>query len=151
MDKLELKSFLMTYLLSLAAFFTPVAGMVLLVTIAVVIDTFVGISHAKWKGEVVTSGKARIGFIRKMITYSVGLLFAFLLDHLIINDFVKLLFDKDYLFTIVTTLFLISLEYSSVDEKVRWMSGKGITERVNSFIRNMKDIIIKAKDIKSEL
>jgi hypothetical protein len=46
---------------------------------------------------------------------------------------------------------LIHLEYTSIDEKVKWRTGKSITERIGDFVRRLKDVIIKAKDIKSEL
>ena len=151
MDGNELKTIIASYLLSLVAFFTPLAGMVLLITFAVVIDTYVGRSYAKWSGKVVTSAKTRVGFIRKMVTYSISILFSFLLDHFILNDFIKMIIDKDYLFTIIATLFLIHLEYTSIDEKVKWRTGKSITERIGDFVRRLKDIIIKAKDIKAEL
>lgn len=151
MDGNELKTIIASYLLSLVAFFTPLAGMVLLITFAVLIDTYVGRSYAKWSGKVVTSGKTRVGFIRKMITYSVAILFSFLLDHFILNDFIKMVIDKDYLFTIISTLFLINIEYTSIDEKVKWRTGKSITDRIGDFVRRLKDIIVKAKDIKAEL
>jgi len=65
----------------------------------------------------------------------------FLLDRWVLNDFVMMYFPKEYLSTLFTALFIIWIEYSSIDEKVRWQTGKGITERIFEFVRSVKKAV----------
>jgi hypothetical protein len=124
--------------------------MLILVFIVSVIDTFVGRWYARTQKILVTSKKTRTGFVSKMIYYTGGLVFVYLLDRWILNDMVRLYTSKDYLSTAFTALFLIWIEYSSIDEKVKWVKGKGITDRIFEFIRKAKKAVGIIKDFKDE-
>jgi hypothetical protein len=49
-----------------------------------------------------------------------------------------LYFPKNHFSTLLTALFLIWIEYSSIDEKVKWATGNGITDRAFDFVRKAK-------------
>lgn len=137
---------IISFLSILGTFFLPAAPLACLVFFAVLIDTAVGRWYAKRNNEEVTSKKTRIGFVTKMITYGAGLFFIFLLDKFLINDFMLLYFPKEYLATAFTTMFIISIEYSSVDEKIKWATGKGISDRVIEFVKKIKKTINLVKE-----
>ena len=141
MEKLNLKVTLLSYISVVISFFTPLVPLLLLVFFAVVADTFVGRWYAKKQGKEVLSKITRRGFVNKMLTYGGGLTFIFLLDRWVLNDFVMMYFPKEYLSTLFTALFIIWIEYTSVDEKIRWQTGKGITERIFEFVKSIKKTI----------
>lgn len=141
MEKLNLKVTLLSYISVVISFFTPLVPLLLLVFFAVVADTFVGRWYAKKQGKEVLSKVTRKGFVNKMFTYGGGLTFIFLLDRWVLNDFVMMYFPKEYLSTLFTALFIIWIEYTSVDEKIRWQTGKGITERIFEFVKSVKKTV----------
>jgi len=150
MDKVTFKATLLSYISVVISFFMPLAPLLILVFFAVVADTFVGRWYAKHKGETITSKKTREGFVSKMVSYGGGLTFIYLLDSWVLNDVIMLYFPKDHLSTLLTALFLIWIEYSSIDEKVKWVKGKGITDRIFEFIRKAKKAVGIIKDFKNE-
>ena len=150
MDKVTFKATLLSYISVVISFFMPLAPLLILVFFAVVADTFVGRWYAKHQGVPVTSKKTREGFVSKMVSYGGGLTFIFLLDSWVLNDVVMMYFPKDHLSTLLTALFLIWIEYSSIDEKVKWVKGKGITDRIFEFIRKAKKAVGIIKDFKDE-
>jgi len=148
MDKFKLT--ILSYLSVVISFFIPLAPLLVLVFFAVVADTFVGRWYAKRKGEEVTSKKTREGFTAKMVSYCGGLTFVFLLDSWVLNDIVIMYFPKEHLSTLLTALFLIWIEYSSIDEKIKWATGKGITDRIFDFVKKVKKGLGIIKSVKPD-
>jgi len=136
-----MKNFLATFLV----FIAPLFPLALIVTFAALIDTFVGRWYAKQKGEIVTSRKTRLGLMRKLIIYFTALLFCFLVDKFMINEITRNYIWFDWAFTKFIASLLIWIEYTSVDEKIKWIKGKGITDRIIEFGKSLK-ALIKFKD-----
>lgn len=133
------------FLLIFIAFISPLLPLALLVTFASVIDTFVGRWYARQKKEEVTSRKTRLGLMRKLIIYFTALVFSFLVDRFMINEIARNYIWFDWAFTKFVASLLIWIEYTSVDEKIKWIKGKGITDRIVEFGKSMKSLI-KFKD-----
>jgi hypothetical protein len=133
------------FLLVFIAFISPLLPLALLVTFASVIDTFVGRWYARHKKEEVTSRKTRLGLMRKLIIYFTALVFSFLVDRFMINEIARNYIWFDWAFTKFVASLLIWIEYTSVDEKIKWIKGKGITDRIVEFGKSMKSLI-KFKD-----
>lgn len=146
-----MKKILLPYLYTIWGFFTPLAPLMFLIFISIVVDTFVGRWYAKERKKLVTSRITRIGICRKLITYFGGLVFIFLLDKWILNEFFLLYFPKELLLTHLTTLLIIWIEYTSVDEKIKWVKGEGITDKVMLFISKLKKGISIAKETKEDM
>lgn len=138
-----MKNFLLTF----AAFISPIAPLALLITLFAVIDTFIGRWYAKKMEEQVTSRKTRIGFCRKIIAYFLVLITTFLIDKFIINEIMRNYIWFDWAFTKFFASVLIWIEYSSIDEKIKWVHGKGLTDRVVDFGKTLKKIIGFSKEI----
>lgn len=135
--------------MAFALFMSPLGPLALLVTFAAIIDTFVGRWYAKHIGELVTSRITRIGLMRKLIIYFIALLFSFLVDRLIINEITRNYIWFDWAFTKFIASLLIWIEYTSIDEKVKWVKGEGITDKIVKFGRSIKSLVGFKKDLES--
>lgn len=140
-----MKNFLMGFLV----FIAPLLPLALLVTFASLIDTFVGRWYAKQKGEIVTSRKTRIGLMRKLIIYFTALLFCFLVDKFMINEIARNYIWFDWAFTKFIASLLMWIEYTSIDEKIKWIKGEGITDKIVKFGKSLKSLIGFKKDLES--
>lgn len=123
------------------AFISPLLPLALLVTFASIIDTFVGRWYARQKGEQVTSRITRIGLMRKLIIYFTGLVFSFLVDKFMVNEIMRNYIWFDWAFTKFVATLLIWIEYTSIDEKIKWVKGRGITDRIIEFGKSIKRLI----------
>jgi hypothetical protein len=122
-------------------FVSPLFPLMLLVSIMTLIDTWVGRWYAKRQGEVITSRKTRLGLTRKLIIYFLVVFVSYLVDFTIINEIAKNYIWFDWAFTKFFTLVLLWIEYTSIDEKVKWAYGRGLTDRVVDFAKSLKKII----------
>jgi hypothetical protein len=132
-----MKNFLAIFL----AFVSPLFPLVMLVTIFSVIDTFVGRWYARETNQLVTSRKTRLGFTRKAFAYYVVLLVAYLIDYFIINEIMRNYIWFDWAFTKFFTTLLMWIEYTSIDEKIKWIKGEGLTDKVVKFGKSLKKTI----------
>ena len=129
------------------AFISPLLPLALIISLFIVIDTFVGRWYAGQKGELITSRKTRIGFCRKAVMYFTVLICAYLIDWAIVNEITRNYIWFDFAFTKFFASILIFIEYSSVDEKIKWIKGKGLTDRIVEFGKSLKKIIGFTKEI----
>lgn len=132
-------------LLLFTAFISPILPLALIVTFASIIDTFCGRWYAKQKGELVTSRKTRLGFMRKLIIYFTALLFSYMVDKFMINEIARNYIWFDWAFTKFIASILIWIEYTSIDEKIKWIKGEGITDKIMKFGKTLKSLV-KFKD-----
>lgn len=132
-------SFIRTAIWTCMAFFAPVSLIILAVGLAILADTIVALSLTKTK---FTSKRLRNGILSKTIAYEAAILLLFLVDYAMINDAVLTVFSVPYVVTKLAGLFLIGIEISSIDEKIRDRYGddKGIIARFKKFISSIKKI-----------
>ncbi len=138
-----MKNFLMIF----TAFISPLLPLALIITLFMVIDTFVGRWYARQKGEIITSRKTRIGFCRKTLFYFLVLICVYLIDKFIVNEITRNYIWFDWAFTKFFASILIWIEYTSIDEKIKWIKGKGLTDRIVDFGKSLKKIIGFTKEI----
>lgn len=131
--------YLVTSLVAIYSFFAPIQIILLVIGLAIFIDTVVAI---RLTAEKFSSRRLRKGLIGKMITYESAVLLFFLIDYAMVNDMVKTVFSVDYALTKLVGLFLASIEVVSIDEKIRLKYGddKGFIARFKSFIKKAKAI-----------
>ena len=132
-------SFIRTAILTCMAFFAPIALIILAVGLAILADTIVALALTKRK---FTSKRLRNGILSKTIAYEAAILLLFLVDYAMINDAVLTVFSVPFVVTKLAGLFLIGIEVSSIDEKIRDRYGddKGIINRFKKFIASVKKI-----------
>ena len=138
-----MKNFLMIF----TAFISPLLPLALIITLFIIIDTFVGRWYARQKGEIITSRKTRIGFCRKTLFYFLVLICVYLIDKFIVNEITRNYIWFDWAFTKFFASILIWIEYTSIDEKIKWIKGKGLTDRIVDFGKSLKKIIGFTKEI----
>lgn len=132
-------------------FFSPLFPLMLIITIAAIFDTFVGRWYARNTGKTITSGETRRGLTSKLILYLSVILFAFLIDKYMVNDIARNYIWFDYGFTRFWTAFFVWIEYSSIDEKIKWLKGEGITDKIVRFFKGFKRVIKEGSDIKDKI
>lgn len=132
-------SFIRTAILTCMAFFAPIALIILAVGLAILTDTIVALSLTNQK---FTSKRLRHGILSKTIAYEASVLLLFLVDYAMINDAMLTVFSVPFVVTKLAGLFLIGIEISSIDEKIRDKYGddKGIISRFKKFISSIKKI-----------
>lgn len=132
-------SIIRTAILTCMAFFAPIALIILAIGFAILADTVVALTLTKSK---FTSKRLRHGILSKTIAYEASVLLLFLVDYAMINDAVLTVFSVPYVVTKLAGLFLIGIEISSIDEKIRDKYGddKGIISRFKKFISSIKKI-----------
>jgi hypothetical protein len=121
------------------AFFAPIALILLAIGLAILADTIVALALTKRK---FTSKRLRNGILSKTIAYEAAVLLLFLVDYAMINDAMLTVFSVPFVVTKLAGLFLIGIEVSSIDEKIRDRYGddKGIINRFKKFIASVKKI-----------
>jgi hypothetical protein len=121
------------------AFFAPISLIILAVGLAILTDTIVALALTKSK---FTSKRLRHGILSKTIAYEASVLLLFLVDYAMINDAMLTVFSVPFVVTKLAGLFLIGIEISSIDEKIRDKYGddKGIISRFKKFISSIKKI-----------
>jgi len=147
----KMKTLLNNFWMGFLMFMTPLFPLMLIITIAVIFDTFVGRWYAKKTGKVISSGITRRGLCTKLIIYLSIILFSFLIDKFIINEITRNYLWFDFAFTRFWTAFFVWIEYTSIDEKVKWVKGEGITDKVIKFVRGFKTIFKTSMDYKDRL
>lgn len=132
-------SMIRTAIWTCMAFFAPVSLIILAIGLAIFADTIVALSLTNKK---FTSKRLRNGILSKMLAYEASILLLFLVDYAMINDAVLTVFSVPYVVTKIAGLFLIGIEISSIDEKIRDKYGddKGIINRFKGFVKSIKKI-----------
>jgi len=139
-----IEAYIYTLINVLIVFFSPVAGIVLMVAMATLIDTGFGIWRAIKVGQVFSSRKMRFGFVPKLLAYCGAVMLIYASDYYIINDLTQMVVSVKFLSTKLLSLVLISIEVKSMDESFKEVKGW-------SFLDRMIKLIMKAKDVKKEL
>jgi hypothetical protein len=135
------------YLMVFMAFVSPLLPLALLISLFSVLDTFVGRWYAKNVGDKITSKKTRVGLTNKLMIYFTVLIVTYLIDRFIINEIMRNYIWFDWAFTKFFATLLIWIEYTSIDEKIKWVKGKGLTDRVVDFGKSLKRIVGFTKDL----
>jgi len=133
------------------AFIAPLQPLMLIITLMVIFDTFVGRWYAKKKGELITSKITRKGITMKLMVYLSVIILVYLIDRNIVNEITKKYIWFDYLFTKFWTGLFVWIEYTSIDEKIRWIKGEGISEKIKRFIKSIKDMVFSFTEVKKQL
>jgi phage-related holin len=135
------------FLAMFVVFISPLFPLIILVSLASIIDTFVGRWYARQKGYEITSKKTRKGLTSKLSIYFLVIIMAYFIDWSIINEITRNYIWFNFAFTKFFALLLCWVEYSSIDEKIKWIKGKGLTDRIVDFVKTVKKIIGFTKDI----
>lgn len=134
------------YLLaSILLLFVPIYGLLIAVGAAILLDTFTGIfKSVKLKGWKSIRSRKLSNIVSKMMLYEICVLFLFLIDKYLLNEFVVRSFGIDYMFTKICAILLIFIELVSVKENIEEAYGIELWKMI-------KKILNRAKEIKSDV
>jgi hypothetical protein len=104
---------------SILLLFMPIYGLLVAVGASIILDTFTGIFKSiKLHGWSSIRSRKLSNVISKMALYEICIMFLFLMDKYVLNEFVKHAFGFDFMFTKVCAIVLIFVELVSVKENI---------------------------------
>ena len=136
----------LNYLISsILIMFVPIHGILIAVGSSIVLDTFTGVFKSiKINGWSSIKSRKLSQVISKMLLYEVCILFLYMIDKFILNEFIFKWLSVDYMFTKVCAILLIFIELTSIKENIQ--------EAYNIKIWDMlKDAFLRAKEVKDNI
>ena len=140
---LSIQSELLTLISICLAFFIPISGILIMIGVLIIIDTFTGIWKANKLEDKITSRKLS-AIISKLALYEITVIMFFLIDRFILNDIILTFFSVPFMLTIVVALVLASIEVMSINENYKVVKGIDLWQ-------SMKLLFARAKDIKDDI
>jgi hypothetical protein len=130
---------------SLLLLFAPIYGLLIAVAAAIILDTITGIFKSiKVNGWSSIRSRKLSNIVSKMLLYEVCILFLFLMDKYLLNEFVKSAFGFEFMFTKICAILLMFIELVSIKENVEEAFKINVWEL-------LKKLLSRAKEIKSDI
>jgi hypothetical protein len=130
---------------SLLLLFAPIYGLLVAVGAAIILDTFTGIFKAiKLHGFKSIRSRKLSNIVSKMFLYEVCILFLFLMDKFLLNEFIIRTFGIEFMFTKICAILLMFIELVSIKENIEEAFGIEIWSII-------KKLLNRAKEIKSDI
>jgi hypothetical protein len=129
--------------------FVPIHGILIAVGSSIVLDTFTGVfKSVKINGWSSIRSRKLSQVVSKMLLYEVCILFLYMIDKFVLNEFIFKWLSVDYMFTKVCAILLIFVELTSIKENIQeaynikiWDMLKGAFLRAKEVKENIQDII----------
>jgi hypothetical protein len=136
----------LNYILSsLVLLFVPIYGILIAVGAAIILDTFTGIFKSiKLNGWSSVKSRKLSNIVSKMLLYEVCVLFLFVIDKFILNEFIFKWLSVDYMFTKICAILLIFIELVSIKENIEE------TFKINIW-QMLKKILLRAKEVNDNI
>ena len=140
----------LNYLISsILIMLVPIHGILIAVGSAIVLDTFTGVfKSVKINGWSSIRSRKLSQVVSKMLLYEVCILFLYMIDKFVLNEFIFKWLSVDYMFTKVCAILLIFVELTSIKENIQeaysnkiWDMLKGAFLRAKEVKENIQDII----------
>jgi len=130
---------------ALLILFAPIHGILIAVGAAIMLDTFTGVFKSiKTKGWSSVRSRRLSNIVSKMLLYEICVLFLFLIDKFVLNEFVGKWFEIEFMFTKICGILIVFIELTSIKENIE--------ESFNIKIWKMlKEALLRAKDIRKDI
>jgi len=133
---------------SILLLFAPIHGLLIAVASAIILDTITGIFKSiKLNGWKSVRSRKLSNIVSKMLLYEVCVLFLFLMDKYLLNEFIKHAFGFDFMFTKICAILLMFIELVSIKENIEeafkidlWAMLKKILNRAKEIKTDINDI-----------
>ncbi len=133
---------------SILLLFAPIHGLLIAVASAIMLDTFTGIFKSiKLNGWKSVRSRKLSNIVSKMLLYEVCVLFLFLMDKYLLNEFIMHAFGFQYMFTKICAILLMFIELVSIKENVEeafkidfWAMLKKLLNRAKEIKTDINDI-----------
>lgn len=134
---------------SILLLFAPIHGLLIAVASAIILDTITGIFKSiKLNGWKSVRSRKLSNIVSKMLLYEVCVLFLFLMDKFLLNEFVKHAFGFDYMFTKICAILLMFIELVSIKENIEEAFKIDIWAMLKKVLNRAKEIKTDINDIK---
>lgn len=134
------------YLLSsLLLIFVPIYGLLVAVGSAIILDTLTGLFKAvKLNGIKSINSRTLSNVISKMALYEVCIIFLYVIDKYLLNEFILKAFGFEFMFTKLCAILLIFVELVSIKENIEQTFKIDIWDL-------LKKAFNRAKEVKSNI
>lgn len=130
---------------SLILLFVPIIGLLIAVGSAIILDTFTGIfKSVHLNGWRSIRSRQLSNVISKMALYEICIIFLFVIDRFVLNEFIKSAFGFEFMFTKVCAITLIFVELVSIKENIEETFKIDIWDL-------LKKVFNRAKEIKADI
>lgn len=137
--------YLQYILASIILLFAPIYGLLISVGAAIILDTFTGIFKSiKLEGFQSIRSKKLSNIVSKLLLYEICILFLFLIDKFLLNEFIIRSFGIEYMFTKICAILLIFVELVSIKENIESAFKIDLWSMI-------KKILSRAKEVKSDI
>ena len=137
--------YLQYFIASILLLFAPIHGLLIAVASAIILDTITGIFKSiKLNGWKSVRSRKLSSIVSKMLLYEICVLFLFLMDKYLLNEFIMHAFGFQFMFTKICAILLMFIELVSIKENIE-ESFK------IDFWSILKKILSRAKEIKTDI
>jgi hypothetical protein len=141
----SLLSFLFTSIILLLA---PIQGLLIAVSVAIAIDTLLGVfKTVKLNGWQSFKSKNLGNIVGKLILYQSSLILIYIIDYNLLSEFFKLWFSIPLFFTKIVAIILIFIEMVSVKENFEEAFKVDVFALLKSALSRTKDLKDEATEI----
>lgn len=136
----------LNYLISsVIVMFVPIQGILIAVGAAIILDTFTGVfKSVKTNGWRSVRSRKLSQIVSKMLLYEICVIFLFVIDKFILNEFIFKWLSIDYMFTKICAILLIFIELVSIKENIEAAYNIKIWEL-------LKKAFLRAKEVKDNI
>lgn len=133
--------YLQYFLASILLLFAPIYGLLIAVGAAIILDTVTGVFKSiKLKGLSSIRSRKLSNIVSKMLLYEVCVLFLFLMDKFLLNEFIKHAFGFDFMFTKICAILLIFIELVSIKENIEEAFNVDIWKLLKKALSRAKEV-----------
>lgn len=126
---------------SLILLFIPIYGLLIAVGSAIALDTITGIfKSVKLNGWKNVRSRKLSNIISKMALYEICIVFLYLIDNFVLNEFIKHSFGFDFMFTKICSILLIFVELVSIKENIEESFSIDIWQLLKKTFNRAKEI-----------
>lgn len=144
-----MRIYILNILAGLLLFFAPIQGLVIVVGLIVLLDTFTGVfKSVKLKGWYSIRSRILSNVISKMLLYEMCILVLFPIDKFLLNDLLIHLMSVKYFATKILCIVVILIEGTSIKENIEEALNINIWKILKSIMQRAKDIRHDINEIK---
>jgi hypothetical protein len=143
-----MKTFLLQLLAALLLFFAPIQELVMVVGLAIMLDTFTGIyKSVKLQGWKSIRSRKLSNIISKMVLYEVSIIILYPIDKFLLNELLLNIVSVQFFSTKVACVLLILVELTSIKENIEAALKINIWQILKRTINRAKEISHDVDDI----
>jgi len=130
---------------SLILLFVPIYGLLIAVGAAIALDTFTGVfKSVKLEGWCSIKSRTLSNIISKMALYEICIIFLFVIDKFVLNEFISKWFGFEFMFTKICSILLIFIELVSIKENIE------ASFKIDIWVL-LKKAFLRAKELKTDI